>query len=103
MIPAASGGVFRRRANWRFSCSLLIILAWLHPTGMIDAATLQARLDAELQEHLAAGRAIYDGERAAGGGGNKGHPGGWGEGVGFDPKGHEHVLWALLPVTREAA
>ena len=36
---------------------------------MVDEATLQAQLDAELDEHLAAGRAIYYGDRrlAAGG------------------------------------
>src|SRR3954452_16727714 len=74
MILAASGGVFRRRANGWFSCSPLIILAWLHPTGMVDAATLQARLDAELQEHRAAGRAIYDGDRRLAAGVIKGPP-----------------------------
>ena len=29
---------------------------------MVDEATLQAQLDAELDEHLAAGRAIYYGD-----------------------------------------
>jgi hypothetical protein len=70
---------------------------------MIDAATLQARLDAELQEHLAAGRAIYDGDRRLAAGVIKEHPDGRREEVVFGAKGHEHVLRALLPVTREPA
>jgi hypothetical protein len=70
---------------------------------MIDAATLQARLDAELQEHRAVGRAIYDGDRRLAAGVIKEHPDGRREEVAFDAKGHEHVLRAVLPVTREPA
>ena len=54
---------------------------------MIDAATLQARLDAELQEHRAAGRAIYYGDRRLAAGVIKEHPDGRREEVAFDAKG----------------
>ena len=70
---------------------------------MIDAATLQARLDAEFQEHLAAGRAIYDGGRRLAAGVIKEHPDGRREEVAFDAKGHEHVLRTLPPLLREPA
>jgi hypothetical protein len=69
---------------------------------MIDAATLQARLDAELQEHRAAGRAIY-GDRRLAAGVIKEHPDGRREEVAFDAKGHEHVLRTLPPLLREPA
>jgi DNA-binding FadR family transcriptional regulator len=51
---------------------------------MIHAATLQARLDAELQEHRAVGRAIYDGDRRLAAGVIKEHPDGRREEVAFD-------------------
>ena len=43
---------------------------------MVDEATLQAQLDAELDEHLAAGRAIYYGNRRLAAGVIKEHPDG---------------------------
>jgi hypothetical protein len=64
---------------------------------------LQARLDAELQEHRAVGRAIYDGDQRLAAGVIKEHQDGRREEVAFDAKGHEPVLRAVLPVTREPA
>jgi hypothetical protein len=72
-------------------------------TGMVDEATLQARLDAELDEHLTAGRAIYYGDRRLAAGVIKEYPDGRREAVAFDAKGHERVLRTLPPLLREPA
>jgi hypothetical protein len=45
----------------------------------------------------------YYGDRRLAAGVIKEHPDGRREEVAFDAKGHEHVLRALLPVTREPA
>ena len=70
---------------------------------MVDEATLQAPLDAELDEHLAAGRAIYYGDRRLAAGVIKEYPDGRRDEVAFDAQGHEQVLRALPLVTREPA
>jgi len=51
---------------------------------MVDEAILQARLDAELNAHLTAGRAIYDGDRRLAAGVIKEYPDGRREEVAFD-------------------
>src|SRR4051794_7304306 len=69
--------------------------------GMVDETTLQAQLDAELQEHLAAGRAIYYGDRRLAAGVIKEYSDGRRDEVAFDAQGQEQVLRGLPPVTRE--
>ena len=70
---------------------------------MVDEAILQARLDAELNAHLAAGRAIYYGDRRLAAGVIKEYPDGRREAVAFDAQGDERVLRTLLPFPREPA
>jgi len=68
---------------------------------MSDEATLQAQLDAELRDHLAAGRAIYYGDLSLAAGVVKEYPDGRREEVAFDVNGQEQVLRPLPPVARE--
>jgi hypothetical protein len=70
---------------------------------MVDEATLQAQLDAEFNAHLAAGRAIYYGDRRLAAGVIKEYPDGRREAVAFDAQGDERVLRALPPLLREPA
>jgi hypothetical protein len=70
---------------------------------MIDEATLQVQLDTELNAHLTAGRAIYDGDRRLTAGVTKEYPDGRREAVAFDAQGDERVLRALPPLLREPA
>ena len=70
---------------------------------MVDEAILQARLDAELNEHLTAGRAIYYGDRRLAAGVIKEYPDGRREEVAFDAQGEERVLRTLPPLLREPA
>src|SRR3954452_2410815 len=56
---------------------------------MVDEATLQAQLDAELDEHLAAGRAIYYGDRRLAAGGIKEYPDGRREAGAVEAQGDE--------------
>jgi hypothetical protein len=70
---------------------------------MVDEATLQARLDAELQEHRAVGRAIYDGDRRLAAGVIKEYPDGRREEVALEAQGDERVLRTLPPLPREPA
>ena len=70
---------------------------------MVDEATLQARLDAELNAHLTAGRAIYDGDRRLAAGVIKEHPDGRREAVALNAPGDERVLRTLPPLPREPA
>ena len=70
---------------------------------MVNEATLQVQLDAELNEHLTAGRAIYYGDRRLAAGVIKEHPDGRREEVAFDAQGDERVLRALPPLLREPA
>jgi hypothetical protein len=62
---------------------------------MIDEATLQANLDAELKEHLARGRAISYGDRRLAAGVIKEYPDGRRAEVAFAAKGDERVLREL--------
>jgi hypothetical protein len=70
---------------------------------MVNEATLQVQLDAELNAHLTAGRAIYDGDRRLAAGVIKEYPDGRREAVAFDAQGDERVLRALPPLLREPA
>ena len=71
-------------------------------TGMVDEATLQAQLDAELDEHLAVGSPISAIWRLAAGV-IKEYPDGRREEVAFDAQGDERVLRTLPPLPREPA
>ena len=70
---------------------------------MVDEATLQVQLDAELKAHLTAGWASYDGDWQLAAGVIKASPDGRRAEVAFDAKGHELVLRGLSPVRREPA
>jgi hypothetical protein len=70
---------------------------------MSDEAMMQAQLDAELCDHLAAGRAIYDGDPSLAAGVVKESPDGRREEVAFDARGQEHVLRSLPPLVRDTA
>jgi hypothetical protein len=70
---------------------------------MVNEATLQVQLDAELNAHLTAGRAIYYGDRRLAAGVIKEYPDGRREAVAFDAQGDERVLRALPPLLREPA
>ena len=65
---------------------------------MVDEATLQAPLDAELNAHLAAGRAIYYGDRRLAAGVIKEYPDGRCEAVAFDAQGNKRVLRTTPPL-----
>ena len=70
---------------------------------MVDEATLQAPLDAELDEHLTAGRAIDGGDRRLAAGVIKEYPDGRREAVALNAQGDERVLRTLPPLPRELA
>ena len=70
---------------------------------MVDEATLQAPLDAEVNEQLTAGWASYDGDRQLAAGVIKEYPGGRREAVAFEAQGDERVLRTLPPLLREPA
>jgi len=70
---------------------------------MSDEAMMQAQLDAELCDHLAAGRAIYDGDPSLAAGVVKESPDGRREEVVFDARGQEQVLRPVPPLARDAA
>jgi hypothetical protein len=70
---------------------------------MSDEAMMQAQLDAELRDHLAAGRAIYDGDPSLAAGVVKEYPDGRRAEVVFDARGQEQVLRPLPPLARDAA
>jgi hypothetical protein len=70
---------------------------------MVDEATLQAPLDAEVNEQLTAGWASYDGDRQLAAGVIKASPDGRRAEVAFDAKGHKLVLRGLPSVRREPA
>ena len=64
---------------------------------------MQAQLDAELCDHLAAGRAIYDGDPSLAAGVVKESPDGRREELVFDARGQEQVLRPLPPLVRDPA
>ena len=64
---------------------------------------MQAQLDAELCDHLAAGRAIYDGDPGLAAGVIKEDPDGRRGEVVFDARGQEQVLRPLPPLARETS
>jgi hypothetical protein len=70
---------------------------------MSDEAMMQAQLDAELCDHLAAGRAIYDGDPSLAAGVVKESPDGRRAEVVFDARGQEQVLRPLPPLARDTA
>jgi hypothetical protein len=70
---------------------------------MSDEAMMQAQLDAELCDHLAAGRAIYDGDPSLAAGVVKESPDGRRAEVVFDARGQEQVLRPLPPLVRDTA
>jgi hypothetical protein len=70
---------------------------------MSDEAMMQAQLDAELCDHLAAGRAIYDGDPSLAAGVIKESPDGRRAEVVFDARGQEQVLRPLPPLARDTA
>ena len=70
---------------------------------MVDAATLQAQLDAEVNAHLTAGWASYYGDWQLAAGVVKASPNGRRAEVAFDAKSCELVLRGLPVVRREPA
>ena len=70
---------------------------------MVDEATLQIQLDAELNAHLTAARVIYDGDRRLAAGVIKEYPDGRREAVALNAPGDERVLRTLPPLPREPA
>ena len=70
---------------------------------MVDEATLQVQLDAQLKAHLTAGRASYYGDWQLAAGVIKEYPDGRREAVALNAPGDERVLRTLPPLPREPA